>query len=267
VIQGSAEWHEWRLGGVGASEIATLMGEDDDNTPHGLWLVKTRRKKGWAGNWATDHGKETEAKARARYELLVLEDMEPAEGVHPVYSVCRASFDGVRSDKKLILEMKCPIGHETLTLAKAGKLPLKYMMQVQYQLAVSGADLCHFFVYHEKSGEHALVDVYPDLEMQGRLIAAALDFWTNFVVPDIPPPLTERDVKEIPDTDSEIAVLCNLLRDTKGLTKKEIDKIKAEAVRLAGHPKMRCMGVQISSVNRKGVFSYHKLTLKSLETA
>lgn len=274
MIQGSPEWHEDRLKGVGASEVPSIVGLCPyGGTPHKVWLVKTRRSKGFEGNSFTQHGQETEAAARARYEFIHMSDMAPACATHPIYSVCKASLDGISGDGKLILELKCPKGQSTFDMAKAGKVPDHYMAQVQFQLAVSGADMAHFFVYHEESGDDALVEVRPDVEYQGKLIAAVLEFW-KFVETDTPPPLTEDDVKLI-ESDVEIEKICNeiIARSTKPETKvdgifpikkgkdKSLDALKAKAVELAGHPKMKCGRVQVSTVLRKGVFSYHKLTI------
>lgn len=266
--QGSTEWHEWRLGGIGASEISAIRGTCPYNTKHDVWLVKTKRSKGFEGNSFTQHGQETEGAARARYELITMEDMPPALATHPTYSICRASLDGLRADGKLILEIKCPSGLQTLEAAKAGIVPGHYKAQVQYQMAVAGADVCHFFVWHAATQQHALVEEKADVQMQGELIAAALDFWAKHVLTDIPPELTDRDVKIIPVDDAQIAPLCALIKDGKdALTKSQLDAMKADAVKLAGHPKMKCGDVQISTVMRAGKFSYHKLTISKSEAS
>lgn len=265
MLQGSPEWHAWRLKGVGGSEVPSLLGLCPyDGTPYKVFLVKSGRSKGFEGNSFTEHGKETEGKARSRYELINMEDMESDVcAVHPQYSVCRVSLDGISLDRKKILEIKCPKGDSTISMAKAGKVPEHYMAQIQYQLAVSGADSCDFFVYHSDTGEDALVTVLPDIEYQGRIIAAVLEFWEKHVVTDIAPPLTDKDVLEVSETNLPIKTLCERIKTTKDTAaKKEIDRLKAEAVALAGHPKMRCGDVQISTVIRNGKFSYHKLTIK-----
>jgi putative phage-type endonuclease len=263
MLQGSPEWEEWRLSGVGASEVAAILGVDPyGNTPYTVWKVKTRRSKGFAGNSLTEHGKEMEAKARARYELKNMDDMPAACATHPQFKNCIASLDGLRDDNKLILEIKCPKGMDTLNCAKAGRVPPHYWPQVQYQLAVTGAEMLHFFVYHEETKQEALVAVEPDVAYQGEIIAKVLDFWTKYVLTDTPPPLTDKDVKECDDV-PEIALLCALIKaEHKTAPKPRVDAWKKDAVILAGHPKMSCNGVQVSTVLRNGRFSYHKLTIR-----
>lgn len=275
LIQDTPEWHAFRIEGVGASEVPAVLGVCIYNTVHGIWSVKTKRSKGFEGNSFTEHGKETEAKARARYELTAMEDVAPACAIHPTYSICRASLDGISANGKLILEIKCPKGRSTIDTAMApvpgGLLPLEaaklrvpaqYWPQIQYQLAVTGADLCHFYVFHEESGDTALVPVPPDVDYQGEIIVKVLDFWAKYVITDIPPPLTDRDVKIVESPD--IADICQQILARKDqLAKADLDKLKARAVALAGHPKMKCGNVQISTVNRNGKFSFHKLTVST----
>jgi putative phage-type endonuclease len=264
MIQNSPEWYEWRRGGVGSSEVPAIMGVCPYHTAYEVWLDKTGRTKGFdRESFAQRHGKETEEKARARYELVNMIDMRrDVCMVHPEYPYCRASLDGENSEERVILELKCPIGRDVINMAKTGTVAEHYLPQVQWQLLVSGADRCDFFVYHEESGEHETVAVYPDFEYQAKLLIAVQDFW-KLVQSDTPPPLTDRDIKLIPEDDSKIAPLCLLIKSGKdSLPKEEINKLKAEVVALAGHPKMRCGDVQVSTVNRKGVFSYYKLTIR-----
>lgn len=264
LLQNSPEWFEWRLGGIGASEVSAILGVCPYNTRYDVWLVKTQRQKGFDVNsFFTVHGQETEAKARARYEMLAMTDMNPSCGTHPKYSICTASLDGVSNDGKLILELKCPKSTKTLEAAKAGHVPDHYYPQIQYQLAVTGADEADFFVYHEESGDHALVKVKPDIAYQGKIIAEVLKFWEQHILTDSPPELTERDVKVI-ENDRELAKLCEMIiaaKEAPTTTKKQMDIWKAMAVQMAGHPKMRCGDVQISTVNRDGKFSFYKLNI------
>lgn len=251
IIQNSPEWHARRLRGVGASEVAAVLGICPYNTAYQLWQVKTRRVEGFEGNSFTLHGQETEGRARARYELLTMEDMPPAFAQHPKYEVCFANLDGINSDNSLILEIKCPKGRSTLDSALANTVPAHYIPQVQYQLAVTGADLLHFFVYHDETKQQALVEVKPDIEYQGMLINEVLKFW-EFVKTDTPPPLTDRDVKEITNN-TVISAHCALLKELKDNKKAKVesDKLKAKIIELGGHSKIRCGDVLISK-NAKG---------------
>lgn len=264
--QNTNDWLLWRKQGIGASEAAAVLGLCPYQTPYTVWLDKTGRAKAFEGNIATQRGQELEAKARSLYELISLEDMPPAIAVHPKYEIMRASLDGLRADGKLILEIKCP-GEANHALAQAGKLPGHYEIQVQQQLAVTGADLCHYFSYYDKDESHALIEVTPDVAAQAVIIIKILEFWEKYVVTNTPPPLTDRDVKIINDN-AEIISLCKIINENaKDMQKEKLDVIKARIIQLGGHPKISCGNIQISSVSRNGKFSFNKLTIKAEQSA
>lgn len=83
---GSPEWVEWRRGGLGASELAAVMGLDPYRSEHDVWEEKTGLRPGFAGNAKTRWGH--------RMERLGLEhwlDASATEG-----DLCRPSTDPVR---------------------------------------------------------------------------------------------------------------------------------------------------------------------------
>lgn len=265
MIQGTEEWLEWRRKGIGGSDIAAILGICKYATPYQIWLEKTNRAGARKGNWASDRGKEFEDVVRKRYELASMRDMIPSTIVHPKYEIVRASLDGFCETDRWALEIKVPSA-ESHQMAINGLVPEHYRPQTQWNLAASGADGLDYFSYHEKDGviSDALVEVLPDIKYQGELIVLATDFWNRYVLTDIAPPLTDRDVKEIIGH-PEIAHICQTIKIKKEtLSKSELDSLKAKAVSLAQHPKMKCEGVQISTVLRKGVFSYHKLTINEV---
>jgi putative phage-type endonuclease len=264
IMQDTVEWHQWRASGVGASEIAAVMGLCPYSTRHSVWSVKTGRSKGFAGNSFTEHGKALESAARARYELQTMLDLEPACATHPVYKMCLASLDGWNEELKRILEIKCPTSTKLLIEAQSGIVPVHYLSQVQYQLGVAGGDELDFFVYHSESQTDALVSVKPDIALQGLLFAAAEDFWNNYVLTDVEPALTDRDVKVVTG-DPRLLKLSEALKNSKTLTKPIVDQLKADFIGLGGHTKVRCGNVLVSAVNRAGKFSYHKLTVGTAE--
>lgn len=258
--QGTSEWLQWRKEGIGASESAALLGMCPYSTAFDVFMDKTGRAEAFEGNAATQRGQDLEGKARAMYELISMEDMPPACAVHPKYNFLRASLDGRRADGKKILEIKCP-GADSHEKAKAGIVPDHYMIQIQHQFAVTGADSCDYFSYSYKDGSHALVVVLPNLETQAKIVLAAEEFWTKNVLADLAPQLTDRDTKVIVNN-PECEQLCLKIKAEKDTLKKpELDALKSSAIALGGHPKIKCGDVRISTVNRNGKFSFHKLTI------
>ena len=264
LTQGTPEWHLWRREGIGASESAAVMGLSPWSTPFKVWEDKTGRAPAFEGNMATQRGNELEGKARALYEMLTMTDMTPACAAHPKYSFMRASFDGVSEDGKKILEIKVP-GKETHEAAKAGEIPIYYQTQIQHQLMVSGAESCDFFSYNEKDDSSGMITVLPDLEMQASILRECQFFWNHYVLKDVAPPLMPSDTK-VMDGDPKIEELCQRLIELKPqLSKNAEDAIKHLIIYHGGHPRVRCGRVLVTTVERGGEFSFHKLTIAKLK--
>lgn len=257
LLQGTPEWIDWRRLGVGASEVPAVIGVCPYSTAYKVFMEKTGKYTGFAGNYATQRGTELEPKARALYELLYMEDMPPALVIHPKYEIVRVSLDGIRADGRLILEIKC-LGKENHELVKSGIVPPHYIPQVQYQLAATGADMCHFFSYGSDES-HGLIEVMPDVEYQGMLIAKVLEFW-ELVKSNTPPPLTDRDDKVVDG--GEVAEICtNILANKDKMKKAELDLLKERIINLGGHNKIRCGSVLVSkSITSTGKNSF-RLTI------
>lgn len=258
LTQGTTEWLDWRKQGIGASEMAAIIGVCPYSTPYKVWLEKTGRAQGFVGNFATQRGTELESKARARYELLSMEDMPPALAVHPKYEIVRVSLDGFRADGKKILEIKC-LGKDSHALVVSGVVPTHYIPQVQYQLLATGADSCDFFSFGADES-HGLIEVLPDLEYQAMLIASATAFWESHIKKDVAPPLTADDVKIV--TDGEVAEICNRLATEKDkLHEKLINQLKEKIILLGGHNKIRCGKVLVTVSKTKAGADSYRLTI------
>lgn len=259
--QGSPEWFEWRLKRATASNSAAVIGQDKHKTPYDVWSELTLRTQGFAGNKFTEAGKLMEPKARACYEIEHdFADMRPVCIEHELHPEIGASLDGLRfPDHKIILEIKYP-GEESHSIAQAGKVPDHYIPQVQHQLMCAPeVEELHYWSFRDDKGVKVVVK--HDYAFQIMLTGALLAFM-ELVRKDIPPPLTPDDVKIIEGHEEIISICTDISTAKDKMSKQELDDMKARAVSLAGHPKMRCGNIQISSVNRNGKFSYHKLTIR-----
>lgn len=246
IQQNTPEWLAWRMGKIGASSAAAVLGKCKYQTAYGLWLVMTGRAEGFQGNDATERGLEMEPKARASYEILNDFVEMPATCVqHDAYPKIIASLDGLSLDGKRILEIKYP-SQESHESTLSGKVPEHYWIQCQHQLMlVPDADACDYWSYREGNG--ALVKVVPDAPFQALLLASELAF-LKLVETDVAPPLTERDAKVV--SDPIVMDLCRellvLKEDKSKSAKAKSDLLKAEVIKLGGHNKVRCGSVLIS---------------------
>lgn len=81
-----------------------------------------------------------------------------------------ASLDGIDIDGQAILEIKCP-GPSDHELAKAGKIPEKYIPQLQHQLAVTGLKLAYYFSFDGTDG--VIVEIERDEIFIAKIIETA----------------------------------------------------------------------------------------------
>jgi len=82
-----------------------------------------------------------------------------------------------------IAEIKCPYAGKESKLWKLmekGEIPKYYLVQMEQQMFVSGAQFCHFFVYASSDGSFLHQVVEPDLELRQNLIEAWKEFWPTY---------------------------------------------------------------------------------------
>lgn len=196
--QNSPEWYTWRQGGLGASDAPIIMGVSPFQSRFELWLAKTGKgsKPDFHPNAikAMVRGTLLEPVARTCYEKKVGVSFESDVNViHPQYDFIRASLDGYNAAHNRIVEIKCP-GKVDLEEARKGRVPKKYLPQVQLQLALTGAVACDYFTFDGEDG--SAVEVLPDIEYQAKLIAEMVIFW-DMVQQESPPMLASKDLLKL----------------------------------------------------------------------
>lgn len=149
--QGSPEWFGCRAGIPTASafdKIITSTGKASTQADTYINQLLCEQMAGQSeGLEPTEwmlRGIEMEAEARSFYELETGRDVEQVGFI--VGDGCGCSPDGVIGDDGLI-EIKCPKPTTHVGYLRAGKLPSKYVPQVQGQLWVCGRDWCDFLSY------------------------------------------------------------------------------------------------------------------------
>jgi len=154
--QRTDEWFAARLGKVTASRVADVLAtrkgmESTVRAKYKLQLATERLTGQKANNFinqAMQDGIDREPIAKDIYSHVIEKDILDVGFIdHPTIQMAGASPDGLIDDDS-ILEVKCPIEttHTQYLLDK--KFPVKYKPQVQFQLAATGRDYCHFVSYN-----------------------------------------------------------------------------------------------------------------------
>jgi len=256
LMQGSAEWHEHRRSHRNASETPAMLGVSPWMTPYQLWQIKLGLVEPEVTP-AMLHGTQLEPQARAAYEALTGQVMQPLVLVDGEYS---ASLDGLTLSGDRVLEIKCPFKRRDSTLWKTvaeGRLPEHYELQVQHQLRVAGADVADVYVFDGTEG--LLLEVQPQPDAWPRIH----DAWSGFMrcVRDAqPPPLTARDtrIRDDPEWLSAAAAYLELRAAHDELSAK-VDAAKAQLTGLASHAKEQGGRVSVTRLWKRGNIDYKRV--------
>lgn len=162
IIQGTAEWHQARLGRVTASRVAdviarTKSGYSASRAGYMAELIAERLTQTPAAsftNAAMQWGTEHEPEARAAYEFMAGCDVVEVGFVeHPTIGMSGASPDGLVGNDGLV-EIKCPNTATHLDTLLSQSIPGKYQTQMLWQMACTGRQWCDFASYDPRMPEH-----------------------------------------------------------------------------------------------------------------
>lgn len=161
IEQGSAAWHQLRLGKVTASRVSdviakTKSGYSTSRTNYAAELI-AERLSGTPSerftNAAMQWGTEKEPEAREHYEFMNDLDVEQVAFVsHPTIGDTGASPDGLVGDDGLV-EIKCPNTATHIETLTGQAVPAKYVTQMMWQMACTGRKWCDFVSYDPRMPE------------------------------------------------------------------------------------------------------------------
>lgn len=255
LIQNTSEWLEFRRKKIGASDAPIILEVSPWKTPYQLWLEKTSGELPAISAYQK-RGMELEELARQVFEKKTGMIMFPKVVLHPIFDWMMASLDGMDIDKQSIVEIKCPgqLDHDT---AKAGKIPEKYIPQLQHQLAVTGLKLAYYFSFDGYDG--VIVEVGRDDSYIEQMIGREKAF-LECVETCIPPPLKDRDFVNRQDS-TWIEASTKWLEVQKQLEflEKEEKILRESLIKLASDQSCYGGGIRLTKSIRKGVIQYSQV--------
>lgn len=259
VEQGSQEWLDFRSGKIGGSDICSIIGENQFETKYACWHRYDQKKQKKKTD-AMQHGTETEPIARAWLnEKLGGAPFEPKVLQSIQYPEFIASLDGFRScgDLVEIAEIKCPKFAKDHLVAASGKVPEKYIPQLNWQMFLANVNralYCSFF-----KGEGIIIYVERDDALIDRMIIEANEFLDS-LINLCPPPPSSVDCVEFEDyrASIKIARYLEIQKSIKEL-EEEKEKIKEEIVPIFTHPLCSIGEAKIQLSEIKGSIDYEAM--------
>ena len=174
VEQGTPEWHELRRGKVTASRVADILaktktGPSASRQNYLIELALQRVTKTIQPSYTNDAmawGTATEPQARVAYEVATNNFVDQVAFIdHPTIEGFGCSPDGIVGEG--LIEIKCPNSATHWEYFKAKEPPKKYFIQMQAQMAVTGAKWCDFVSFDPRMPERSqllIVNVPRDAE-------------------------------------------------------------------------------------------------------
>jgi len=176
LVQGSEEWHQFRLEHNGASEAAAMLGLSKKTKRSELVRMKAtgiaKEFTAWVQANILDYGHEVEAMARPLVEMIISDDLYP---VTCSLGSLSASCDGLTMSEAIAFEHKQWAAALAASVG-AGELPEEHAPQCQQVLMVTGAEKLIFVVSDGTEENMVWMWVYPDAEWFGRIRAG----WEQF---------------------------------------------------------------------------------------
>lgn len=163
MIQGSQEWLAARVGRATASRVADIVAKTKSGWGASRYnyeaeLVAERLTGVPADsyvNGAMQWGQEKEPEARAQYAFLAdLDVVEVGFIEHPKIPMAGASPDGLVGDDGLV-ELKCPNTSTHIATLLGEPIANKYILQMQFQMAVTGRQWCDWVSYDPRLPDYA----------------------------------------------------------------------------------------------------------------
>ena len=186
------EWLDWRRQGIGASDIAAILGISPWASPWSVWADKMRLLPPQPDSGKMEFGRRAEAMIASWFEDETGLDVDFIAGEeirlqHPDHDWARSSPDGVVYEG---IKSATPLGGLEMKTAPAGKrwdeIPAHYQAQGQWQMHTSSKwERVWFAVLHGWRLEiYELERDQADIDMMAE---RASEFWHDHVLAGVEP--------------------------------------------------------------------------------
>lgn len=192
-----------RLGYIGASDAAAVLGLSRWGTPLSVWAEKT-------GQVVRADDGALQKKLGHRMEPIVAELFEEETGkkvetvadtlFHPAHPFIACNLDRRVVGENAIVQLKTAAGWKAKEWAE-DEIPREYILQEIHELAVSGADRAYIAaLIGNQDFKIKVIERRDVLEAIDDLVAREIHFWETFVVPRVMPThITARDRETLED--------------------------------------------------------------------
>jgi len=199
--------HEARRSRIGASEVAAILGHNENMSPLDVWLVKTGRRPHFEGNEHTRRGNRQEA------QILqwLSEDLGPSWSVYSNVTtfkyedseIAYSTPDGkIASSETESFESIAEAKSTLKTIRSEEEIPLTWIIQCQWQMLCTGLKKCHLAIFGPMVSNYQRFEINYNEPLALELLRQSEEWWQVHIVGDkMPEPINESDCKFLWPTD------------------------------------------------------------------
>ena len=250
-MTGRDEWLAWRRGGIGASDIAGILGISPWASPYSVWANKVGLVADEESTEQMEMGLDMEPAVERMFHrktgLWVACQQELVQ--HPDLPWARASLDGrvfesaglASDDRDASLgNYEGKTTSDSVAKWEEG-VPVQYETQVQWQMFVTGAEHTWVGCLHASFGaKFRVYEIHRNDDDIAFIYERVARFWTDHIVTGTPPetdahtattdtlgrlPADAGEIVDLSDLSAEFARL-EALRATRANTEERIDAIE-----------------------------------------
>lgn len=256
LVQGTPEWRQFRLAGIGGSDAPVVSGDSPYRSPLMLFNEKALKivdEEEDEREFIFAKGHKMEKLIRQQFAELTGSPMDPLCAIHDKHDHVRGSFDGFDGKKYGVLEAKY-VGKGVLEDARdLGEIPRHHWVQIQHNVEIAGVDLGQWFGHN---GDHGvLIEVKRDAKFIREQLEREHEFWERIKTGNAPAltkldELTPADLKLLEDL-AEAKRLCDNAEAAFEELKEKLDSY--------GHPRLRGAGLVCYKSSRQGSIDVKKI--------
>jgi len=222
-VQGSPEWIKWRKEGIGASDVAAILGVSPYITAYKLYKIKKNLCPDYEiSEFAKIAGATAEDDSRQAYNEISGKVFMPKCFEFVGEPRFKCSLDGW--DNGEILEAKF-VGSEYLKEILDGK-PVRqdHYAQLQWQMFITGSPHVNYFII-DKQNNKVYTKVLKDDSYIEVIVQKVKDFLTRMDT-NCPPDVSEDDYLEAPELIAIRLTTLARLKEELDRTQKLFDSLK-----------------------------------------
>lgn len=185
-----------RMGYLGGSDVAAILGLSRWDSPLSVWSEKT------GAIAPEDISRKLHIRLGHRMEQVVAELFEEETGkkvrrdgavrIHPKYPYLRAQIDRLVVGEDEVLECKTASGYKAKEWEDAD-VPGEYILQCLHQLMVTGKERAYIACLIGGNQEFTWKIIERDEAMISEMLEREVHFWEKFVVPKVMPNVSAMD--------------------------------------------------------------------------